>query len=247
MSLFQALLDLIYPPRCAVCNSFLSEEDVQDNELAGSICRICFADFRRIVPPLCPVCGRSFAPDTGESHMCENCIRKRPPYTAAGAPYKYEGAIMRAIHLFKYAGKSYLADLLGPLLAHFAAGWLQEEGNTLALPVPLHPKRLRERGFNQSLLLARHVAGRLNIHLNDLCLRRVKNTLPQTGLGKDRRRTNVRNAFEVSSRHAVKKKTVLLIDDVATTGSTMTECTRTLLKAGCKRVFCLVLARTSDF
>ena len=111
------------------------------------------------------------------------------------------------------------------------------------MPVPLHLKRLRQRGFNQSLLLARHVADRLQCELDFLSLRRVRYTLPQTGLGKDERRKNVRGAFHLKDPEIVKGKTVLLVDDVATTGNTLNECSRVLKKAGCNEVFCLVLAR----
>jgi ComF family protein len=151
---------------------------------------------------------------------------------------------MEAIHQFKYGAKGFLADSLGPLLARFAEGRVKESYEYLTIPVPLHPRRLRERGFNQSLLLARHVAGKLNTELDFLSLRRVRYTLPQTGLGKEERRKNVRGAFQVRNPEAVKGKTVLLVDDVATTGNTLNECARVLIRSGCKKVFCLVLAKT---
>jgi ComF family protein len=113
------------------------------------------------------------------------------------------------------------------------------------MPVPLHPKRLRERGFNQSLLLAERVAAALNADLDFSSLKRIRYTQPQTELGSEERKKNVRKAFGVSEREAVKGRAVLLVDDVATTGSTLNECARTLKRAGCRHVFCLVLARTS--
>jgi ComF family protein len=174
-------------------------------------------------------------------------LRKRPFYEAAAAPYLYEGSLMTAIHHYKYGPKSSLASSLGPLLARFAEGWIKNSDGLLTMPVPLHPKRLRERGFNQSLLLARHVAGRLQSELDFLSLRRVRYTLPQTGLGKDERRKNVRGAFELREPEMVKGKTILLVDDVSTTGNTLNECARVLKKAGCKKVLCLVLARAGSF
>ncbi|UCF82335.1 MAG: ComF family protein, partial [Desulfobacteraceae bacterium] len=115
---------------------------------------------------------------------------------------------MTAIHQYKYGPKSFLARSLGPLLAHFAERWIQNSDGLLTMPVPLHQKRLRERGFNQSLLLARHVAGRLHSELDFLPLRRVRYTLPQTGLGRDERRKNVRGAFQLQDPGIVKGKTV---------------------------------------
>jgi ComF family protein len=116
----------------------------------------------------------------------------------------------------------------------------------LVIPVPLHPRRLRERGFNQSLLLARHVARALGAELDFMSLRRERYTLPQTGLTREARRKNVRRAFRVIAKAPVRKREVLLIDDVATTGNTLDECARVLRKAGCDRVVCLVLARAAD-
>ena len=151
---------------------------------------------------------------------------------------------MEAIHQFKYAGKSHLAESLGPLLAAFAETWLRKMNGFLTMPVPLHPRRLRERGFNQSLLLSRHVASRLGTELDYLSLRRTIHTLPQTGLDKDQRRKNIRKAFEVIDPGPVKDRDILLVDDVATTGNTLNECARMLKRAGCERVLGLVLART---
>jgi ComF family protein len=150
---------------------------------------------------------------------------------------------MDAIHQFKYGSKSYLSESLGPLFAQFAGSLFRKSDSLLTMPVPLHPKRLRERGFNQSLLLARHVAVQLDTDLDFLSLRRIKYTSPQTGLGKEERRKNVRNAFQLMHSEAVKGKTVLLVDDVATTGNTLNECARILKKSGSRDVFCLVLAR----
>ena len=246
MNLLKNLLDIIYPPRCHICEQFLLGNHFSKENRTVSFCHACSADFHKITSPLCPICGAPFVSGVGDDHLCEECLRKRPFYEATGAPYLYEGAVMEGIHRFKYGAKSYLADSLGPLLAEFAACWVNEPDNLLTMPVPLHPKRLRERGFNQSLLLARHVAGQLHTELDFLSLRRIKYTSPQTGLGKDERRKNVRKAFQVINPDDVKGKTVLLVDDVFTTGNTLNECARVLKKAGCEKVFCLILARAGN-
>ena len=152
---------------------------------------------------------------------------------------------MAAIHQFKYARKSHLANSLGFLLSCFARNWLDKADGILIMPVPLHPKKLRERNFNQSLLLARSAAPLLGAELDFLSLRRIKYTQPQTGLKSVERRKNVRGAFEVVKRTVVKGRRILLVDDVTTTGSTLNECARTLRRAGAGEVFCLTLARTS--
>lgn len=174
-------------------------------------------------------------------------MRKRPFFNSLGAPYLYQGGIMDAIHQMKYAGKTYLAKSLGPLLASFASKWLDKTEGLLMMPVPLHRKKLRERGFNQSLLLARIITPLLSTELDFLSLRRVIYTRSQTGLNSDERKRNVRRAFAIIGQRDFKGKTVILVDDVATTGNTMNECARVLKKAGCEKVFCLALARTAGY
>jgi len=153
--------------------------------------------------------------------------------------------MMSALHQFKYDGKSAMADSLGPLLAAFAGAWMPGWKDVLVMPVPLHVKRLRERGFNQSLLLARHISSALKCELDFLSLRRVKHTRPQAGLKSSERRKNVRSAFQALKPAAVKGRFIVLVDDVATTGNTLNECARVLRRAGAYGVYGLVLARTT--
>ena len=234
MSLLRKFIDLLYPPRCLLCRTFIA---------SGSLCGTCFSSFRKLVTPVCPICGGPFLNGIQEDHVCEECLRKRPYFNSAASPYLYDGRIMDAIHQFKYQGKPHMAKALGPLLASFGREWLSGLSGLLIMPVPLHPKRLRQRGYNQSLLLARHVSAGMRASLDFMSLRRTKDTKVQTGLKKEERRRNVRRAFEIADRKAVKGKTVLLVDDVATTGSTLNECARALRKAGSGNVHCLVLAR----
>ncbi len=243
MNLIRELADIIYPPRCAICRQFLWKGPLIKGGNSLSFCPSCIADFRHISSPLCPICGAPFPSEIKEDHPCEDCLRKRPFYDSAGAPYRNEGPILKAIHRLKYGAKSFLAGSLGPLLARFMEERIKESGHLLTMPVPLHPKRVRERGFNQSLLLARHVANGLKSDLDFLSLRRVRYTLPQTRLAKKERQRNVRGAFQLKNRDAVKGKTILLVDDVVTTGNTMNECARLLKKGGSGKVFCVSLAR----
>lgn len=245
MSIYRQFIDLIYPPRCSICEKFLWKNRARRDQQELLFCEPCFYGFSEITSPLCPICGRPFVSEVDEDHLCEDCLRKRPYYDAMRAPYLYEGGIMEAIHQFKYARKSHLANSLGLLLTSFARKWLDKTDGTLMMPVPLHPRKLREREFNQSLLLARHAAPLLGTELDFLSLRRIKYTQPQTGLKSDERRKNVRRAFQLVDRKVVKGRSVLLVDDVTTTGSTLNDCARTLKRAGAREVFCLTLARTS--
>ena len=245
MKFFQPFIDLIYPPRCAICREFLWKNRARKDQKELLFCETCFDGFSEITSPLCTVCGRPFASKNEEDHPCEDCLRKRPFFDMVRAPFLYEGGIMEAIHQFKYAGRAHLADSLGPLLASFVKEWMEMTAECLTIPVPLHPKRLRERGFNQSLLLARHVASLLRTELDFLSLRRIRYTQPQTGLKSEERKRNVRKAFEITNQEAVKGRNVLLVDDVTTTGSTLNECARVLSRAGAEKVCGIVLARTA--
>jgi len=238
------LINIIYPPRCPVCMEFLLNGDRWNNDNPKSICTECRAGFQEINSPLCPICGIPFTSGEQDNHLCEACLRNKPFYDRIAAPYLYKGTIVPAIHRFKYGQKRVLADYLGPLLADFAACLFTEINGAITMPVPLHPKRLRERGFNQSLLLAGYVANELKTGLDFLSLIRLRYTSPQTGLIKNERKKNVSGAFKVINPDAVKGKTIFMIDDVATTGNTLNECARTLKMAGCREVFCLVIART---
>lgn len=238
MNIFFKFIELIYPPRCHICRTFLT-----DDRGAAHFCDDCLNSLNRITSPLCPVCGIPFVSRVENDHLCEDCLRKTPYFDLLVAPYLYEGGIMDAIHQVKYTGKTYLTKSLGTLLAASARERFGNTEGMLMMPVPLHPKRLRERGFNQSLVLARAIAPLLETRIDFLSLRRVKYTQPQTGLKRDERRRNVKGAFGVTGSPDLKGKTVILVDDVATTGNTLNECARVLKKAGCERVFCLVLAR----
>lgn len=245
MSLFEQLINIIYPPRCAICREFLIKSPLKDPAPALPFCHACFSDFKPIMPPLCPICGAPFASTTQENHPCGACLTKRPFFDAAAAPYTYGGPLLQAVYGLKYRGKTYLAKALGSLLATFAEKWIPRASAQLVIPVPLHPKRLRERGFNQSLLLARPVAAVLSAELDVLSLKRVRPTLPQTGLAKKERHKNIRRAFQLEDNAVVKNQSVLLVDDVATTMSTLNECARVLKRAGAMKIYCLTLARAT--
>ena len=245
MKALKSLIDLIYPPRCPICQVFLRDEHAPQGDQDLPFCRACFKDFTGIDSPICPLCGRPFSEGAERDRVCEDCLRKRPSYDIVRAPFLYQGALMEAIHELKYARRTHLADSLGSLLASFAQTWIGELKGCVIMPVPLHPRRLRARGFNQSLLLARCVALKTGFALDYLSLRRTRFTKPQTELSSEERKKNVRKAFEVVQPEAVKGKAIVLVDDVATTGSTLNECAKALKRAGADSVLCLVLARTS--
>ena len=243
MTPFKQLAQIIFPPRCIICGDFLWRGPFDAGDFPDSICHDCTLGFYPIEAPFCTICGIPFSSERIESHPCEDCLRTKPFFQAAYAPYRYEGSILEAVHRLKYGQKTFIANTLGPLLADFVKTRFRIPEPFLTMPVPLHPKKLRERGFNQSLLLARQISDRLNGELDFLSLIRPKYTTSQTTLSKKERQENVQNAFRLKAPDAVSKKSILLVDDVATTGNTMNECAKVLKSGGAEAVFCVTLAK----
>lgn len=193
--------------------------------------------------PACPRCGRPYASPTAltysPTHLCEGCRRRRPSYTRAWSGYRYAPPLQEAIHLFKYRGKVALTQALGDLMQ--AAG--PPPPVDLLIPVPLHPSRLREREFNQALLLADRLGAAWQLPVSCHNLRRTKLTASQTELSRAARLKNLRRAFALRRPAEVAGRRVLLIDDVFTTGATVNECAKTLRRAGAAEVHVFTLAR----
>jgi len=165
------------------------------------------------------------------------------PYAVARAVGLYEETLLKAIHLFKYRGRIGIGKVLGNLMADFAGEIWDMNAFSVIIPVPLHRKRLRERGFNQAVILARQIAKRFSLRIDFLTLRRSVFTEPQVGLGREERSGNVRDAFAIRNPEHIAGQRILLVDDVYTTGSTLTECARALLTAGADSVAVLTLAK----
>jgi ComF family protein len=231
------IADLIFPPRCAACDALLQEHGPLP------FCPSCLAGIRFIRSPLCPRCGTPFPGAEGEDHLCGDCLTRERPYALARSVGRYEGTLLAAIHRFKYRGKDGIGHVLGALMADFAAANWDMAAFDLIVPVPLHVKRLRERGFNQAVLLARPLAKRFGITLDVMSLKRDRFTPPQVGLGRRERPANVRGAFSVRHPRRIEGRRILLVDDVFTTGSTLTECSRTLVAAKAQAVAVLTMAR----
>jgi ComF family protein len=243
MNFLLNLIDIIYPPRCQICMDFLDDHPAG----RGDICDECFSGFRELTHPFCSICGEPFKSKVEEDHLCEKCLRKRPYYDELRAPYIYEERLMTAIQLIKYSGKSNIIKSLGPLLARYAKNWINDAKKMIMIPVPLHRRKLKQRGFNQSALFVKTISPVLGIEIDFFTLIRIRYTESQTGLSLEQRRKNVKGAFDVKGGGNITGKTVILVDDVATTGNTMNECARILKKAGAEKVLGLTLARTAPY
>lgn len=231
------LADILFPPQCPACGTVLT------GDREGPFCPGCLSTMSFTASPLCTSCGLPFPETDGGNHLCEDCILSLPPFSMARSLGKYEAAMLDTIHLFKYHGKISAGEALGRMMAKACYDSLVIENYSLIIPVPLHPEKLRERGFNQSLVLARQISKRFSIPVDFTALRRVVHTEAQVSLSGQQRMANVRGAFEAADRSRIEGEKVLLIDDVYTTGSTVKECSKILMKSGAKEVAVLTLAR----
>lgn len=228
--------DLLYPRVCAGCDG-LSDRP------GRHLCSKCLSQIRLHDRSLCEICGAQAEGDVRHGFVCGVCREARPAFDRARSAGYFQGALREQVHQFKYGGALWLrhdlADLaLGCLSAHFSA-----ESVDVVVPVPLHPLRERERSYNQSALLAKEVAERIGRRFDGRALRRTRRTDSQTRFDVAHRRANVWGAFDVARAEWVARRCVLVVDDVMTTGATLSECARALKKAGARAVLAVTVAR----
>ncbi len=245
----ESLFATLFPSDCRLCGTPLI------NISRLPVCRECLSDMRPIENGVCFVCGERLlspyafagAPD---EPRCGLCRRLEPPFARAVAYGSYEGGLRELIHLLKYQQVHPAARVLGRMLAEamneLESSWAQRP--VAVVPVPLHARKLRQRGFNQSELMVRNAlklgtgGGRFTLHAG--VLERCRETQSQTGLTRHQRRENIRGAFTVARPEPIAGCEVLLVDDVFTTGTTVSECARVLRRAGASKVFVATVART---
>ena len=237
--LLDSLLNLIFPEDCFICSVAVARHQ------ECGICSACWDKTLalKISPPRCASCGlplQNFEDD--QDHLCGECIRQMPPYAGARSFGYYTAELGKIIQEMKFHGRRNLVRLLGPLLTvAFFESWRREDFD-LIVPVPLHSKRRRERGYNQSELLSRALERQIAVPFHPALIR-VRPTLPQVGLTQLERMENVRKAFQCKRPQQISKMRILLIDDVMTTGATVSSASRALLEAGALRVSVLTVAR----
>jgi competence protein ComFC len=228
---------LAFPSACRRCGALL------DKPGQRILCPDCLAALAVCRAPYCPSCGRFFD-GAGAPHPCSACLRRVPPLSAARAAARYDGAVKDILLLFKYKG---LRPLGRPLAAFLYASLEGQDppwrSADLFVPVPLHRKRRRERGFNQAEVLAEELSRLTGIPVASRALRKTVPLAPQTSLRAEARRANIRGAYKVLRPEAVRGRIVVLVDDVCTTGSTLGECARVLRRAGAADVRGVMVAR----
>ena len=272
-SICHIFLDMIFPPKCLVCSRLFRSSSISSGTgqsapaltdakellsrslglLTELCCWQCVNELVAISGPLCTCCGLMLKQPQADQHLCGNCTMQPKQFRMARAAISYNQQSTAIIHRFKYGGKIQLAKSLGGLMLNTYLQHWRHEDIDFILPVPLHNQKFRNRGFNQSHLMVNSwkeiYAGSRRIAFNgrlrtDLLIR-SKRTVSQTGLGRQQRLENIKGAFSVRLPKVVDGKKILVVDDVYTTGATVDECARSLLKVGAAQVDILTLARAS--
>lgn len=229
-------LDALLPPRCLACGTQVVEP--------GALCADCFGGVEFLSEPVCASCGDPFELPMKPGALCAGCISDPPPWRHARAVFRYDGVARDLILRFKHADRTETAPAFARWMLRVARPMIERAD--LIAPVPLHRGRLMKRRYNQAALLARQIdrqsdgaPGRFAPNL----LVRARKTPSQEGMGRRARRRNVRGAFALTDPDAVGGRTILLVDDVLTTGATAGECARVLLQAGAAAVDVVTVAR----
>lgn len=224
------LLDLLYPRRCVVCDEIV-------DQMGESVCRKCSNKIIYIKEPYCMKCGKQLKKE--EQEYCGDCQKKKHDYRQGTALYDY-GSMADSVFRFKYAGRMEYAKFYGRELYRKKAQWLSMVRPDALVPVPIHPSRKRKRGYNQAELIAKELSRCSGIPLNTQLIRRVERTKPLKNLSHLERQNNLKRAFKLC-KNDVKLNTIVIIDDIYTTGSTIDAMAQTLHKAGITGIYFMTL------
>jgi len=227
------LLDVLIPPRCLNCGAI--------TDTPGALCPTCWEGVTFLSAPHCACCGTPFDLDLGPDALCGACSAKRPRFQRARSVFRYDDASRALVLRFKHADRTGGAKTFARWMARAGSELLVEAD--VILPVPLHPLRLLKRRYNQAALLGHELAKLSGKPCRVDLLIRTRNTKPQGHLGRSSRGRNLKGAFAVRKSAEITGKRVLLIDDVLTSGATLSECAKALLAAGAGAVDVLTLAR----
>ncbi len=233
----RSCMDIVFPQGCTVCGARLSAKD------QGKFCQGCRCRFRRLLPPLCRICGIEVGGIDGCSPLCGACLKNPPPYSMARSVVRYEPEVQKLVHKLKYSGDLSVLPGISELIGRYDMAEFSDIDCIVV--VPLHLKRLRRRGFNQAAVLAGlFFADRRSLIKTDWLVR-TRNTVPQTKLDRTARRKNLRGAFDARATSNFQGATVCLVDDVFTTGTTVGECSQVIQQEGAAEVKVLTFARVN--
>ncbi len=234
--LIDSILEWIFPSKCIFCSSILSI-----NSEEKIFCQKCIEYFTYIEKPICIKCGRTV--DEDADSVCNDCRNIQYKFVRNMSVFYYDDFVRHLIFKFKYGKGVYVGNKLGEIMSnYFFDNYIKNID--LIIPIPLHKSKQRARGFNQALILSKHISKKTGIPLSEKGLIRIKNTRPQSKLSISQRQKNLKDAFQINKTLNIQNKNILLIDDIFTSGSTINNCTKILHENGAKDVFSFTLSVT---
>lgn len=229
------ILDLIYPEKCPFCGTLVSREE-------EGICEACKSKLPYIGEPRCMMCGKPISSETEE--FCYDCKKTRHIFDGGRNLWIHKESVRQAVYSFKYHDRKCYGKIFGREMAKKMSTYLNTIGAEALVPIPLHKKRYRDRGYNQAQVLASEIGRQINLPVEDILIR-TKETNPQKMLSDIQRRKNIEGAFALKGECTY--RTVVLVDDIYTTGSTLDEAAKVLKKAGASKVFFLTISIGQGF
>lgn len=223
-------LDLLFPPRCPFCDVVMQ---------VSGVCDSCMKKLVFVTDPFCMKCGKQL--ERAEEEYCNDCMKTKHLFQKGRSLLVYEDLVRHSIYRYKYGKRKEYARVYGFLLKNHLEEFICQTKADCFVPVPLHKKRFRKRGYNQAKLLAKALEKQVGIPCRDDWVKRIKNTRPQKELDALTRQNNLKKAFKITGND-VKLKTIILIDDIYTTGSTIDALTQAFLSAGAREVYFITLA-----
>lgn len=242
------ILDFVYPQHCVICKKYLKREE-------RDVCEVCWNSLVTLPAPFCPYCRSLYEPGDTECSFCQSVGKTIEDHKVfmVRSLGRFDDYYEELIHRFKYGKKiplgKRLAQRLGETIngdPNFLESDLKTQNSCFLIPVPLHKSRYRERGFNQSEIIAEEISNVTGLSVLKNALKRQKNTKDQTNLSPEQREENVRGAFVVTQPEMINGKKIILVDDVITTGATLSECARMLKQAGAERILGMTIAVVAD-
>ena len=229
------LEDLLYPPRCPVCDGVVAVWN-------KGICEICLKKIRYVKPPRCMKCGKHM--EEQEEEFCKDCRERSHYYKEGRALYHYKEVAV-SLYRFKYQGRREYAAVFAEEFIYYLEEAIRRWNPDALIPVPLYSVKERRRGYNQAGILAKELGKRLNIPVYDDFVRRIKNTKPLKMLNPEERLNNLKKAF-ILMENGVKLNRVIIVDDIYTTGSTIDTISKLFLEHGISEVYFLTVAIGED-
>lgn len=229
--LLEGLLSLVFPPRCPFCDKVVAIGDYR-------ICTDCAKELPFVEDPFCLRCGKQLSK---QEEYCEDCQKYRHIFQSGRSLFVYQGMLKPSVYRYKYSNRKEYARIYAAIADQKMGEYLRSLKADALIPVPLHFRRLSMRGFNQSALFAQELAKRIGVKSMPYLVRRQKNTVPQKELSWQERQNNLEKAFKLR-QNDVKLKTIIIIDDIYTSGSTIDALSKIFLEAGVENIFFFTIA-----